>query len=59
MQVITAASKTAAEFLGAKDLGTVERGHWADLVVVGANPLEDIRNTRKLEAVYIAGNKVR
>jgi imidazolonepropionase-like amidohydrolase len=59
MQVITAASKTSAEFLGAKDLGTVERGHWADLLVLGANPLDDIRNTRKLEAVYIAGNKVR
>jgi imidazolonepropionase-like amidohydrolase len=59
MQIITAASKTAAEFLGAKDLGTVERGHWADLVVLSANPLDDIRNTRKLEAVYIAGNKVK
>jgi imidazolonepropionase-like amidohydrolase len=58
-QIITAASKTAAEFLGAKDLGTIERGHWADLIVLGANPLDDIRNTRKIEAVYIAGNKVR
>jgi imidazolonepropionase-like amidohydrolase len=59
-QIITAASKTAAEFLGAgKDLGTIERGHWADLIVLGANPLDDIRNTRKIEAVYIAGNKVK
>jgi imidazolonepropionase-like amidohydrolase len=57
-QIITAASKTAAEFLGAKELGTIERGHWADLIVLGANPLDDIRNTRKIEAVYIAGNKV-
>jgi imidazolonepropionase-like amidohydrolase len=58
-QVITAASKTSAEFLGAKDLGTLERGHWADLIVLGANPLDNILNTRKIEAVYIAGNKVR
>jgi imidazolonepropionase-like amidohydrolase len=59
-QIITAASKTAAEFLGAaKDLGTIEKGHWADLIVLGANPLDDIRNTRKIEAVYIAGNKVK
>ena len=58
-EVITAASKTAAEFLGAKDLGTIERGHWADLLVVGGNPLDDIRNTRKIEGVYIAGNKIR
>lgn len=57
-QVITAASKTAAEFLGAKDLGAIERGHWADLLVLGKNPLDDIRNTRTLEAVYIAGTKV-
>jgi imidazolonepropionase-like amidohydrolase len=57
-QVITAASKTSAEFLGARDLGTIERGHWADLLVVAANPLDDIRNTRKIEAVYIAGNKI-
>ena len=57
-QVITAASRTSAEFLGAKDLGTLERGHWADLIVLGANPLDNILNTRKIEAVYIAGNKV-
>ena len=29
-----------------------------DLLVLGANPLDDIRNTRKIEAVFIAGNKV-
>ena len=57
-QVITAATKTAAEFLGAKDLGTLERGKWADLIVLGKNPLDDIRNTRTIEAVLIAGNKV-
>ena len=59
MQVITAASKTSAEFLGAKDLGTLERGKWADLIVLAKNPLVDIRNTRSLESVYIAGNKVK
>ena len=59
LQIIMAASRTAAEFLGAKDLGAIERGHWADLVVLAKNPLDDIRNTHTLEAVYIAGNKVR
>ena len=34
-QIITAASKTSAEFLGAKDLGTIEKGHWADLLCLG------------------------
>jgi imidazolonepropionase-like amidohydrolase len=58
MQVITAATHNAAGFLRAKDLGTLERGKWADLIVLGKNPLEDIRNTRSIEMVMIAGNKI-
>ena len=58
MQVITAATHNAAEFLKAKDLGTLERGKWADLVVLGKNPLDDIRNTRTIETVMIAGNRI-
>jgi len=58
-QVITAATQKSAEFLGqTRDLGTLERGKWADLIVRGADPLADIKNTRKIESVYIAGNKV-
>ena len=57
-QVITAATRSGAEFLGAKDLGTIERGKWADLIVLAANPLDDIRNTRRIDAVYVAGNKL-
>jgi len=59
MQVIVASTRSGAEFLGAKDLGTVEKGKWADLLVLTANPLDDIRNTRKIDSVWIAGNKVR
>lgn len=59
-QIITIFSKNSAEFLGAqKDLGTLEKGHWADMVVLTKNPLQDIRNTHSIDAVYIAGNKVR
>jgi imidazolonepropionase-like amidohydrolase len=58
-QVVTASTKRGAEFLKAKDLGTLEKGKWADLIVLEKNPLDDIHNTRTLEAVYIAGNKVR
>jgi imidazolonepropionase-like amidohydrolase len=58
MQVITAATHNAAAFLRAKDLGTLEREKWADLIVLGKNPLEDIRNTRSIEMVMIAGNKI-
>ena len=58
-QVITAATKSSAEFLGQqKDLGTLEQGKWADLIVLGADPLANIRNSRQIDAVYIAGNKV-
>ncbi len=58
MQVITDATHNAAEFLQAKDLGTVERGKWADLIVLNKNPLDDIRNTREIEFVMIAGNRI-
>ena len=35
--------------------GTIEKGHAADMVLLEANPLEDIRNTRKISAVVFAG----
>jgi imidazolonepropionase-like amidohydrolase len=58
MQVIQSASKNAAEFLGvSKDFGTLEKGKYADLLVLDKNPLEDIRNTRAIHAVYIGGVK--
>jgi imidazolonepropionase-like amidohydrolase len=59
MQVIQAASKSSAEFLGeSKNLGTLEVGHWADLIVLQRNPLDDIKNTRSIEQVFIAGNRI-
>jgi imidazolonepropionase-like amidohydrolase len=57
-QVIVASTKSGAEFLRAKDLGTLEVGKWADLIVLSADPRANIRNTRSIEAVYIAGNQV-
>ena len=41
-----------------KDLGTVEAGKFADLVLLGADPLADIRNTRRIEQVIIGGRIV-
>jgi imidazolonepropionase-like amidohydrolase len=58
MQALVAATGNAAEFLGAKDLGTLQAGKWADLVVLQRDPLADINNSRTIESVYIAGNKV-
>ncbi len=58
MQAIVAATGSGAEFLKAKDLGTLEPSKWADLIVLGKNPVTDIKNTRTIEAVFLAGNKV-
>jgi imidazolonepropionase-like amidohydrolase len=58
MLIIQAATKNSAEFLAAKDLGTIETGKWADLVVLNANPLADIKNTRTIHSVMIAGNPI-
>jgi imidazolonepropionase-like amidohydrolase len=57
--IIMAASKQASEFLGVqKDLGTLEQGKWADLVILTRNPLTDIKNTRAIDRVMIAGNVI-
>ena len=58
MEIIVSATKTTAEYLGLKDLGTLSPGHWADFLVLDADPLEDIRNVRKIDVVYIGGEEV-
>ncbi|PSR56291.1 hypothetical protein AHMF7605_23720 [Adhaeribacter arboris] len=59
MQIIVSATKNAAEYMGLKDLGTLIPGHWADFVVLEANPLADIKNARKISGVYISGKEVK
>lgn len=58
LQVLTAATSTNAKLIGAKDLGTIEPGKSADLLVLDADPVADIRNTRTIHAVYVAGKPV-
>jgi imidazolonepropionase-like amidohydrolase len=57
-QVIVAATKNGAELLLLNDSGTVASGKSADFIVLDANPLDDIKNTRKISAVYLRGAAV-
>jgi imidazolonepropionase-like amidohydrolase len=57
-QVIVASTRTAAEMLKMNDVGTVAAGKSADFLVLDANPLDDITNTRKIASVYLRGAAV-
>ena len=56
MEALQTATLNPAKFLGMENrLGTIEKGKMADLVLLNANPLDDIRNTQKIEAVIVNG----
>ena len=58
MQVIVASTRNGAEFLRMTDAGTIAANKSADFIVLDANPLDDITNTRRIADVYIDGRKV-
>lgn len=58
MQVIVAATRNGADFLRLTDVGTLAAGKSADFVVLDANPLDDIKNTRKISSVILRGAAV-
>lgn len=56
LQAIRSATLNGAEHLGmGKEIGSLENGKLADLIILDANPLEDIRNTEKIRYVMING----
>ena len=59
MQALVSATGGAARVMKLdQQLGTVHPGKWADLLVLNANPLGDIRNTRQIDSVWIAGRRL-
>ena len=58
IEAIRASTGVAADCIGMGDIGTLEPGKWADLIVLDANPAEDIENSKTISSVWIAGNRV-
>ena len=55
MEAIVASTSRAATLIGATDLGSLAVGKSADFLVLFANPLDDINNTRRIDKVYLKG----
>jgi imidazolonepropionase-like amidohydrolase len=58
-QILRSATGDAARALRVGGIGLINKGDWADFVVLERDPLKDIRNSRSVASVWIAGNQVR
>jgi imidazolonepropionase-like amidohydrolase len=57
-QAVVAATSRAAEVMGLTDTGTLAPGKRADFIVLDSNPLDDLRNGRRISSVYLRGVKL-
>jgi imidazolonepropionase-like amidohydrolase len=57
-QILRAATSDAARCLGLDEVGTIEKGKWADFMVLNEDPLTDISRMRSIDSVWISGNRV-
>ena len=57
-EALQTATKNAAQILGNSNIGTVEVGKIADLVLLEGNPLEDLRNVTRVSRVFFRGEEV-
>ncbi len=58
-QVLRASTVDAARAMRVEGVGTLAPGAWADLLVLDQDPLRDIRHTRQIFGVWIAGNQIK
>jgi imidazolonepropionase-like amidohydrolase len=58
-QILRAATGDAARAMRVDGIGSITKSAWADFVVLERDPLKDIRNTRSIASVWIAGNQVK
>lgn len=57
-EAIATATGRAAQFLGSTEVGLIQPNRWADLLILNADPTADIKNSRNIHSVYVAGRKV-
>jgi len=58
MQALVAGTSVAAKVLNFSQIGTIQPGKHADLLVLNANPLADIKNTRRIHSVWVGGRRL-